>query len=259
MRTRDWTAPWKRGTPAGRFQIVVNGTPLPETLGTNGEAWGWQKAGTLPLDKGSAKMALRDLTGFNGRCDALFLTDQPGMVPINEPAALAELRQKTLGTKRKDDPTVYDLAIAGGGISGICTAVAAIRSGAKVILIQDRSVMGGNNSSEIRVPMGGILNQPPYPRLGQVVKEIEPITGRPGPRPPEYFEDARKKHVFETCPQHLYRLVLNTRVFGIEKSESGKISAFLTRNIQMERNTCRAKFLPTARAMPSSRAWRAHR
>jgi len=243
VRTRDWTAPWKRGTPAGRFQIVVNGTPLPETLGTNGEAWGWQKAGTLPLDKGSAEIALRDLTGFNGRCDALYLTDQPGRVPANDPAALAELRQKTLGTKRKDDPTVYDLAIAGGGISGICTAVAAIRSGAKVILIQDRSVLGGNNSSEIRVPMGGILNKPPYPRLGQVVKEIEPITGRPGPRPPEYFEDARKKHVFETCPQHLYRLVLNTRVFGIEKSESGKISAFLTRNIRTgEETRIRAKF-----------------
>lgn len=41
VRTRDWTAPWKRGTPAGRFQVAVNGTPLPETLGTNGEAWGW--------------------------------------------------------------------------------------------------------------------------------------------------------------------------------------------------------------------------
>jgi hypothetical protein len=31
-RTRDWTAPWKRGTPGGTFQVVVNGQTLPETL-----------------------------------------------------------------------------------------------------------------------------------------------------------------------------------------------------------------------------------
>src|SRR5690554_792785 len=75
VRTRDWSATWKRGTPAGRFNVIVNGETLPETLGTNGPDWSWQKAGAIDLDAKEATIALHDLTGFNGRCDALFLTD----------------------------------------------------------------------------------------------------------------------------------------------------------------------------------------
>ncbi|MEI3001747.1 MAG: hypothetical protein V8T86_12765 [Victivallis sp.] len=44
-RTRDWTAVWKRGTPAGRFTLRIDGFELPEILGTNGEKWAWQKPG----------------------------------------------------------------------------------------------------------------------------------------------------------------------------------------------------------------------
>lgn len=48
-----------------------------------------------------------------------------------------------------------DLCVVGGGIAGICAAVAAARNGIKVILMQDRPVLGGNASSEIRMWMGG--------------------------------------------------------------------------------------------------------
>ncbi|HNX33220.1 MAG TPA: FAD-dependent oxidoreductase [Kiritimatiellia bacterium] len=243
VRTRDWTAPWKRGTPAGRFNVLVNGAALPAVLGTNGKDWDWQRAGTAELEKGSATLALHDLTGFNGRCDAVYLTDAPGFIPDNTPGKLADFRRQAIGVELKDDPVVYDLAIAGGGVSGICMAVAAIRTGSRVVLIQDRAVLGGNNSSEIRVPMGGILDMPPYPRLGQVVKEISPIAGGPGAYPAEYYEDARKKHVFDTCPRDRYRLVLNTRVTGIEKDGAGKISAFIARTLPTGAETrFRAKF-----------------
>jgi hypothetical protein len=57
VRTRDWTAVWKRGTPGGIFQIKINGSALQETLGTNGERWDWQKAGTLALEKGDVTIA----------------------------------------------------------------------------------------------------------------------------------------------------------------------------------------------------------
>ena len=50
-RTRDWTAVWKRGTPAGRFTIRISGYELPQVLGTNGEKWAWQKAGSLRLSQ----------------------------------------------------------------------------------------------------------------------------------------------------------------------------------------------------------------
>ena len=43
------------------------------------------------------------------------------------------------------------MCVVGGGLSGICTAIAAARHGTKVVLIQDRPVLGGNSSSEIRM------------------------------------------------------------------------------------------------------------
>ncbi len=49
----------------------------------------------------------------------------------------------------------YDLVIVGGGLSGVCTAVTAARQGVHTALIQDRPVLGGNASTEIRVPPVG--------------------------------------------------------------------------------------------------------
>jgi len=48
-----------------------------------------------------------------------------------------------------------DLVVAGGGMSGFCAALAAARNGIKVILIQNRSRLGGNASSEIRMHICG--------------------------------------------------------------------------------------------------------
>ena len=233
-RTRDWTAPWKRGKPGGVFKILINGRALPETLGTNGSQWAWQKAGTVALGKGRAKIALHDLTGFNGRCDALYLTLDPDARPVNDKKELAEFRRKVTKTICRDDPVVYDLAVAGGGISGICTAIAAIRTGSKVVLIQDRPVLGGNNSSEIRVPLGGRIHVPPYPQLGNVVEEIAPITGGPGVHPTKFYEDTRKANIFRTCPRNRWRLVLSTRVVAVErdKDDPQKIAAYIARNVQ---------------------------
>lgn len=62
----------------------------------------------------------------------------------------------------KKNPNVYtrraidtDVLIAGGGMSGVCAALAAARNGSKVVLIQDRSRLGGNASSEIRMHICG--------------------------------------------------------------------------------------------------------
>ncbi len=66
-----------------------------------------------------------------------------------------------LGTGKKPRPdrrqtVTYDVAVIGGGAAGICAAVAAARNGAKVVLVQDRPVLGGNSSSEIRVHLNGV-------------------------------------------------------------------------------------------------------
>ena len=71
VRTRDWTAVWKRGTAAGIFRIKADDEYFEEILGNNGEEWDWQYAGALDITEGKHKLSLCDLTGFNGRCDAI--------------------------------------------------------------------------------------------------------------------------------------------------------------------------------------------
>lgn len=48
-----------------------------------------------------------------------------------------------------------DVLVAGGGPAGVCAAVAAARHGAKVVLVQDRSRLGGNSSSEVKMHIVG--------------------------------------------------------------------------------------------------------
>ena len=100
--TRDWTAVWDVKDPAGKFQILVNGQPLPCVLGTNGKEWAWQFAGKISLEEGRHTLALHDLTGFNGRCDAIYLTEET-TPPDSTPAALAhlfELRPEQLSVEQ---------------------------------------------------------------------------------------------------------------------------------------------------------------
>ena len=69
---------------------------------------------------------------------------------------LDEIKAGIINTKvyhNRDFST--DVLIAGGGMSGICAAISAARNGAKVILAQDRSRLGGNASSEIRMHICG--------------------------------------------------------------------------------------------------------
>ena len=50
-----------------------------------------------------------------------------------------------------------DLCVVGGGLAGVCAAVAAARNGAEVVLVQDRAMLGGNASSENRIGIAGAL------------------------------------------------------------------------------------------------------
>ncbi len=53
----------------------------------------------------------------------------------------------------------FDFVVVGGGISGICTAIAAARHGVQTALVQDRSMLGGNSSSEMRIHVNGAGRQ----------------------------------------------------------------------------------------------------
>ncbi len=173
VRTRDWAAPWQVPESPGRFQLLVDGQAMATTFGNAGAAWHWQDGGMIKLRRGAHKIALRDLTGFNGRCDAILLTRDRKMRPPNDFDALRIFRNEHLGFSAKpDDAGTYDLVVVGGGIAGTCTAVSAARLGCSVALIQNRPVLGGNNSSEVRVGLSGLIYQEPYVNLGSLVDEL---------------------------------------------------------------------------------------
>ncbi len=231
-RTRDWTAVWKHGTPAGRFTLKIDGKELPTILGTNGELWAWQKAGTILLSAGKHTIALHDLTGFNGRCDALYFSEDSEDVPPDNGPELEKFRREKCNICIQNDPEEYDLIVVGGGIAGCATALAAARLGLHSLLIHDRSVLGGCNSSEIRVPLGGCINFAQYPNIGNVVREIAPVYLTPGAKPKEWYEDVRKENAFKTACKGKSDLRLNERVIGIEtlSDDEKTITAVITRN-----------------------------
>ena len=57
--------------------------------------------------------------------------------------------------ERKVMEKAYQVVIVGGGLSGVCAALASARQGAKTAIVQARSVFGGNNSSEVRMHVCG--------------------------------------------------------------------------------------------------------
>ncbi|MDD4442015.1 MAG: FAD-dependent oxidoreductase [Kiritimatiellae bacterium] len=232
-RTRNWAALWTQKDAPGQFKVNVNGAPLPAVLGTQGNEWAWQEAGHVRLGKGPARLALHDLTGFNGRCDALILTTDAAFTPENEVSKLESYRRSTGAIKASQRTEAVDLIIAGGGIPGVCMAIAAARLGLTVALIQDRPVLGGNNSSEVRVHLAGRMNLPPFPRLGDVVSEIGPRRGG-NAQPGDYYEDERKIEAVKA--EKNIRLFLSTRALAVEK-EGARITAVVGRHIETGQET----------------------
>ncbi|MGE5426701.1 MAG: FAD-dependent oxidoreductase, partial [Methylococcaceae bacterium] len=134
----------------------------------------------------------KDLTGFNGRCDALLFTSDLSFIPPADVPTIAALRESlNPSTVKVNDAGPFDFVVIGGGMAGTCAAISAARLGLKVALVQDRPVLGGNNSSEVRVHLGGRINLEPYPNLGNLVNEIGP-SKEGNARPYENYEDQKK-------------------------------------------------------------------
>lgn len=230
--TRDWTSVWNVKDSAGKFNIKIDGTELENTLGTNGKEWAWQFAGKTLLKKGRHTIALHDLTGFNGRCDAIYITNSD-KTPDSDVSKIDEMRRLYNWKDIKQAERQYDLVVVGGGIAGICTAISASRKGCSVALINDRPVLGGCNSSEIRVCMGGQINLAPYENIGNVVKEIAPVMGHPTIYKEEYFEDMRKLFAFQVPHYNggSCDVMMNEAVFEIEQDGNNITSVICTNTI----------------------------
>lgn len=61
----------------------------------------------------------------------------------------------------------FDIVVVGGGLSGMCAAIAAARHGANTAIVQNRSVFGGNASSEIRMHIVGASSHAAKPDLAE--------------------------------------------------------------------------------------------
>jgi len=232
VRTWNWNSPWTSQDPPGRFTLSVNGRVLDTVFGTEGDAWHWQSGGEVSMDAGTVTLTLSDLTGFAGRCDAIVFSSDIGLTPPNTATDLLVWRRHQLGLSQiVPDTGPYDLVVVGGGLAGTCAAVSAARLGVQVALIQNRPVLGGNNSSEVRVSARGHINLPPYPALGNLVYEI--AASKPGNADPaEDYEDQRKLQVVQA--EGNLDLFLNTHADGVEVSGQ-RITAVLATNIRTGR------------------------
>ena len=157
IRNRDWCpGDWKS---PGRFRVHFNGKALKPVFGQAKEAWHWQNGGAVKVDKaGDIELALEDLTGFDGRCDAIYFTQESKpALPNDDLVELSNWKDRLTGrADAKIEELDFDVVVVGGGMSGCGAALAAKAEGLKVALIQDRPVFGGNASDEIRVHTIGI-------------------------------------------------------------------------------------------------------
>ena len=214
VRTKDWVAHWKADGAPGKFQVLVDGKALGETFGTKSAEWFWHDGGTIDATSKEVKIALHDLTGFSGRCDAILFTTDPAFAPPADKAPLAAWRRKLLGHPDKPaEAGTFDLVVIGGGYGGMGAAIAAARMGCKVALIQNRSVLGGNGSSEVRVWAMGGTRRGLYPNLGEIVDEFAD-KAKLSPGTFEEFGDAKKEALVRA--EKNITLFLNTHAFAVE-------------------------------------------
>ena len=233
VRTRNWVANWNAPGAPGKFQVLIDGQALEPTFGVKGARWDWHDGGTIEVNNREVQLALHDLTGFEGRCDAIVFSNDMRFTPPNDDPQMTAFRLAALGLSEQPvDAGQFDLVVIGGGMAGTCTAISAARLGLDVALIQNRPVLGGNNSSEIRVHLNGEINLPPYPRLGDVVAELDP--GKRGnAQPASYYNDDKKLRVARAEPRlHLF---LSTHAYRVEK-EGDEIVAVIAKELRTARD-----------------------
>lgn len=128
-----------------------------------------------------------------------------------------------------------DLIVTGGGLSGTCCAITAARAGIRVVLVQDRPVLGGNSSSEVRLWVLGATshmgNNNRWAREGGVIDEIlvENTYRNPEGNPVIFDTVVLEKVVNELN----ITLLLNTAVIAVHKSDADTIAsltAFCSQN-----------------------------
>src|SRR5690554_2660548 len=183
VRTKNWV-PGNWEAP-GRFKVKIGDKTMEKEFGTK-PGWSWEYGGQLNVNELESSIELVDLTGFDGRCDAIYFSTE-NVSPPDRGEELANWRLNVLNIKNNPEETkLYDYVIVGGGIAGCASAIAAAEQGLKVALIHDRPVLGGNASSEIRVHTLGI-----YGYFERILRMLD-TKHYPNGSPEAYAEDIKR-------------------------------------------------------------------
>lgn len=239
IRTRDWVGPWKTphtvpelkatGSP-GQFRLEINGKPLAATFGLDGAQWHWERAEAVELPAGPVEFCLKDQTGFDARCSSIYLSPTPDP-PLPDSVVDVRATRSRLKGFEPENAGHFDLVVVGGGVAGICAALGAGRRGLKVALIQNRPIVGGNTSSEIRVSPGSVHSVEPYVGLGRIVAEFDWAGRTVAPEEARRFyqgDDARAK-LLDAEPN--ITLFLSHHCYQVE-TEGGSLQAVYVQDLR---------------------------
>jgi len=222
VRTRNWM-PGKWKAP-GQFQVVIDGKTVKTVFGTK-PGWDWQFGGTVNIKNQKTTVELQDLTGFDGRCDAIYFTQDKKDTPPNDLKTMCQWRQKITGITDKPAAShTFDVVIVGGGTAGCAAAIAAAEQGLTAALINDRPTLGGNASYDIRVHTQGHQGVENAKRIVKLVGTTPKYDGDEG------FADADKKRI-ETLKSHNISLFLSQRAFRVDMDGS-KIKSVDAKHIE---------------------------
>lgn len=188
--------------------MVKIGDWTSKELGVGASEWHWEDCGVVELPKGEVEIRLHDLTGFEGRCAGIALTD-PEEESVHCPPPPPTSTSLS-----------YDFVVVGGGYAGLSAAVAAARQGVKTCLVHDRPVFGGNGSNEVRVGPIGRVGLKPFPRNSDLAYELMALTKGDGKtsgglRP--FFDDA-KLEAWLAAEKNL-TVMKNCRCVAVSSSE----------------------------------------
>jgi hypothetical protein len=143
------------------------------------------------------------------------------------PAAIMHIHPESAPRTIRAEEMEADLVVAGGGLAGVCCAITAARAGLQVVLVQDRPVLGGNASSEVRLWALGATshmgNNNRWAREGGVIDEmlVENLHRNPEGNP----------HLFDmvlldcVAAEPRIRLLLNCAVFEAQTRENGQVDS----------------------------------
>jgi len=236
VRSKDWVAQWNVDGSPGKFQISINNQKLDTIFGTKNALWSWQNGGVINITKTDAQIKLCDLTGFEGRCDAIVLTKDLDFTPPNEAKTLATWRKSLTGNNVIKNAGQYDFVVIGAGMAGMAAAISAARLGLKVALVQDRPVAGGNNSTEVRVGLGGSIKVSPFVNLGNIILELTvPVNNLypPGNGNDSIFDDKMRMNILKT--EKNITLFMNYRADDVTVTKQNIKSVLAINTITAER------------------------